>query len=171
MYRIFAHLLMPPLQKLSSTQTPLMGGEGPDIANGDFAGITPRNVVPSTPHALSGAAGHAGLTYSLNAWSIGRCSACAQDSAHHCQTLACIMQVPHRVLVRRQLAVALWRALQQRHVAPLPGHRCAPPVSFLQVGRHGGVTRGSCGTALPRLYGCKGSGKSSACFQVVAVSA
>jgi len=42
------------LQKLSSTQTPLMGGENPDMGSGDFGGITPRNTVPVTPHSLAG---------------------------------------------------------------------------------------------------------------------
>lgn len=42
-------------QKLSSTQTPLMGGDNPDMGAGDFAGITPRNTVPVTPHSLAAA--------------------------------------------------------------------------------------------------------------------
>ncbi len=42
------------LQKLSSTQTPLMGGEGPSIDGSDFSGITPRNALPATPHAFAG---------------------------------------------------------------------------------------------------------------------
>ena len=44
------------LQKLTSAQTPLFGGENPELHASDFAGITPRNTVPATPHPLAAAA-------------------------------------------------------------------------------------------------------------------
>lgn len=44
------------LQKLTSAQTPLFGGENPELHASDFAGITPRNTVPTTPHPLAAAA-------------------------------------------------------------------------------------------------------------------
>ena len=44
------------LQKLTNAQTPLFGGENPELHASDFAGITPRNTVPTTPHPLAAAA-------------------------------------------------------------------------------------------------------------------
>lgn len=139
------------LQKLSSTQTPLMGGEGPDIANGDFGGITPRNVVPSTPHALAGAAAPAALTRRDTCTNVECVRCCPTEQETHCRAcirtlnsmrpgrlrtkserLACMLQAPHRVPARRPPAVEPWQALLRRCVGPLPGLRCAPPVSCLQ---------------------------------------
>lgn len=50
------------LQKLNSTQTPLFGGENPELHASDFAGITPRNTVLSTPNPFAGGATPAGVT-------------------------------------------------------------------------------------------------------------
>ena len=44
------------LQKLTNAQTPLFGGDNPELHASDFAGITPRNTVPTTPHPLAAAA-------------------------------------------------------------------------------------------------------------------
>ena len=50
------------LQKLNSTQTPLFGGENPELHASDFAGITPRNTVLSTPNPFASGATPTGAT-------------------------------------------------------------------------------------------------------------
>jgi hypothetical protein len=143
----FPHVGRPGVQKLSSTQTPLMGGDGPDIANSDFGGITPRNVVPSTPHALSGAAARRMFSSFWHHCCLCRlhgalCCICIEhcpknNMAFPIMIFADIFQVLHRVLVRRQLLDARWRALQQHRGGPLLGRRCALLVRAWHMGRHG----------------------------------
>lgn len=59
------------LAKLNAMETPLMGGENPDLHPSDFSGVTPRNIVVSTPNPLLAAAtpllGGPGATPSLAA--------------------------------------------------------------------------------------------------------
>lgn len=176
-----AHFINPVLQKLSSTQTPLMGGDGPDIANSDFGGITPRNVVPSTPHALSGAAARQMLlTLSnrrCNCREHGTCFACAPNGAlinamnvtvFPINSDANLMQVLHRVLVRRQLQDEQWQASQQHRGVPLLERRCALPVSLWHMVRHGPCGHGVVKHKQHSLLVCKASREAPACLQVVA---
>ena len=41
------------LARLQSGQTPLMGGENPELHNSDFSGVTPRNHIQATPNPLA----------------------------------------------------------------------------------------------------------------------
>lgn len=127
-------------QKMSSTQTPLMGGEGPDLANSDFGGITPRNAVPVTPHALTGDH-HQRATMTINIskacdpaalqpWA----AADALDSLTWWQKVGgsntschCVqVQLPEQA--RRLQLAAPSQALQRRRGGPLPAPRCARQV-------------------------------------------
>lgn len=50
------------LAKMRDMQTPLLGGENPDLAGLDYSGIQPQKQVASTPNPLAAAAAAAGAT-------------------------------------------------------------------------------------------------------------
>lgn len=50
------------LARLQAGQTPLAGGENPELHNSDFSGVTPRQNVTSTPHPLAGMTPRGGQT-------------------------------------------------------------------------------------------------------------
>lgn len=50
------------LARLQQGQTPLLGGENPDISGSDFAGITPQRTVDATPNPIAAAAAKVGAT-------------------------------------------------------------------------------------------------------------
>ena len=41
------------LRRLQEGQTPLLGGENPDLSSSDFSGVTPRRSTVSTPHPMT----------------------------------------------------------------------------------------------------------------------
>jgi pre-mRNA-splicing factor CDC5/CEF1 len=54
------------LSRLQQGQTPLMGGENPELFDSDFSGIQPKPAVAATPNPLASAATpRAGMTPSL----------------------------------------------------------------------------------------------------------
>ena len=55
------------LARLQAGQTPLAGGENPELHNSDFSGVTPRQNVTSTPHPLAGMTPRGGQTPDLGA--------------------------------------------------------------------------------------------------------
>lgn len=50
------------LAKLRDLQTPLLGGENPELAGLDYSGIVPQKGVVATPNPLAAAAAAAGVT-------------------------------------------------------------------------------------------------------------
>jgi pre-mRNA-splicing factor CDC5/CEF1 len=44
------------LSRLQQGQTPLLGGENPQIHDSDFSGVTPKNFAAATPHPLAAGA-------------------------------------------------------------------------------------------------------------------
>lgn len=50
------------LAKLRDLQTPLLGGENPELAGLDYSGIVPQKGVVQTPNPLAAAAAAAGVT-------------------------------------------------------------------------------------------------------------
>lgn len=50
------------LARLQQGQTPLLGGENPDISGSDFTGITPQRIVDATPNPIAAAAAKIGAT-------------------------------------------------------------------------------------------------------------
>lgn len=50
------------LAKLRDMQTPLLGGENPELVGLDYSGIAPQTSVVQTPNPLAAAAAAAGMT-------------------------------------------------------------------------------------------------------------
>ena len=44
------------LSRLQQGQTPLLGGENPQLHDSDFSGVTPKNFAAATPHPLAAGA-------------------------------------------------------------------------------------------------------------------
>lgn len=44
------------LSRLQQGQTPLLGGENPQLHDSDFSGVTPKNFAAATPHPLTAGA-------------------------------------------------------------------------------------------------------------------
>lgn len=61
------------LSRLQQGQTPLLGGENPQLHDSDFSGITPKSSLAATPHPLAaGATPLPGATPALTGSTPGR---------------------------------------------------------------------------------------------------
>lgn len=61
------------LSRLQQGQTPLLGGENPQLHESDFSGVTPKNFAAATPHPLTaGATPLPGATPALTGATPGR---------------------------------------------------------------------------------------------------
>ena len=70
------------LSRLQQGQTPLLGGENPQLHDSDFSGVTPRNFAAATPHPLAaGATPMPGATPALTGATPGRAIAGTRLSA------------------------------------------------------------------------------------------
>ena len=78
------------LSRLQQGQTPLLGGENPQLHESDFSGVTPKNFAAATPHPLAaGATPLPGATPALTGTTPSRaiagaalCGRCANKALH-----------------------------------------------------------------------------------------